>query len=35
MTKWEMIDKIMDIYDSLEGEELEKLKSLIGEIGSK
>lgn len=30
-----MIDKIMDIYDSLEGEELEKLKRLIEEIGSK
>ena len=35
MTKWEMIDKIMDIYDSLEGEELEKLKRLSEEIGSK
>lgn len=35
MTKWEMIDKIMDIYDRLEGEELEKLKRLIEEIGSK
>lgn len=35
MTKWEMIDKIMDIYDSLEGEELEKLKRLNEEIGSK
>lgn len=35
MTKLEMIDKIMDIYDSLEGEELEKLKRLIDEIGSK
>ncbi len=35
MTKWEMIDKIMEIYDSLEGEELEKLKRLIEEIGSK
>ena len=35
MTKWEMIDKIMDIYDSLEGKELEKLKRLIEEIGSK
>lgn len=35
MTKWEMIDKIMDIYDSLEGEKLEKLKRLIDEIGSK
>lgn len=30
-----MIDKIMDIYDRLEGEELEKLKRLIEEIGSK
>lgn len=35
MTKWEMIDKIMDIYDSLEGEELKKLKRIIEEIGSK
>lgn len=35
MTKLEMIDKIMDIYDSLEGEELEKLKRIIEEIGSK
>ena len=30
-----MVDKIMEVYDSLEGDELEKLKRLIEEIGSK